>query len=189
MLSLLQERGIFFDATNKLLKALKQVATQIRQYDVWSNRESLEIYNPDTGKYAPRPDLPSDSLNELEIEERSLVTFLHEQLNLALTQGIEEAIRTHITKLQKSKKYATLAQQFIPGLQLYYGQNMSLKEIFPQLGMTSWNQARRILNPGDLLKKSEDSYSETSSRKNVSQSPGKRSNQNSASTGLFEQFN
>ena len=28
---------------------------------------------------------------------------------------------------------------------------MPLREIAPKLGMTSWNQARRVLNPGELL--------------------------------------
>ena len=30
---------------------------------------------------------------------------------------------------------------------------MSLKEIAPELGMKNWDQARRILNPGELLSK------------------------------------
>jgi hypothetical protein len=30
---------------------------------------------------------------------------------------------------------------------------MSLKEIGPMLGMTSWDQTRRILNPGELVAK------------------------------------
>jgi hypothetical protein len=38
-------------------------------------------------------------------------------------------------------------------LQLYYEQGLSLKEIAPILSMSSWDQARRVLNPGDLLSK------------------------------------
>jgi hypothetical protein len=34
---------------------------------------------------------------------------------------------------------------------LYYRQGLPLREIASQLGMTSWDQARRILNPGELL--------------------------------------
>ena len=54
---------------------------------------------------------------------------------------------------KKSKRYAPLASQFTVGLQLYYCQGESLREIAPQLGMTSWDRARRVLNPGGLLSK------------------------------------
>lgn len=87
------------------------------------------------------------------MEQGELLEFLHQQLLLALAQGIEQEIGDRLTKLKKSKNYAPIAQQFIPGLQLYYCQGMSLKEIAPLLGMTSWDQARRVLNPGDLLSK------------------------------------
>jgi hypothetical protein len=79
--------------------------------------------------------------------------FLHQQLQLALVSGLEQEIEASIAKLQKSQRYAPLASQFTVGLQLYYCQNKSLKEIAPQLGMTSWDQARRVLNPGELLSK------------------------------------
>lgn len=87
------------------------------------------------------------------MEQWELLEFLNQQLLLALAQGIEQEIGDRLTKLKKSKNYAPIAQQFIPGLQLYYCQGMSLKEIAPLLGMTSWDQARRVLNPGDLLSK------------------------------------
>ncbi|MDY6896761.1 MAG: hypothetical protein SWZ49_01595, partial [Cyanobacteriota bacterium] len=59
----------------------------------------------------------------------------------------------NIQKLQKSKRYAPFAAKYIQGLYLYYESAMSLKEIAPELGMSSWDQARRILNPGELLSK------------------------------------
>jgi hypothetical protein len=153
MLTLLQERNVIINNPVELMKELKQVATELRQYDIWSYREPLDIYDPDTGSYTPRADLPTDSLNELDVERRELIEFLHQQLKLALAGAIEQEIRASITKLKKSKTYAPLAKQFIPGLQLYYIQGLSLKEIAPLLGMSSWAQARRVLNPGDLLNK------------------------------------
>ncbi len=151
MLACLQERDIVINTTVELMKALKQLATQLRQYDIWSYREPLEIQEPDTGSYVLRPDLPHDSTNEIDVEQKELLQFLHHQFQLALVSAIEQQIRTSIAKLQKSQRYASLASLFIPGLQLYYCQGKSLKEIFPQLGMTSWDQARRVLNPGGLL--------------------------------------
>lgn len=151
MLTRLRERDVIINSTVELMKELKQVATQLRQYDIWSYREPLEIEDPDTGNYTPRPDLPYESISELDVEQQELLEFLHEQLKLALVAAIEQEIRTRITTLHKSKKYAPLAIQFLPGLQLYYCQGMSLKEIAPVLGMTSWDQARRVLNPGETL--------------------------------------
>ncbi|WP_019503855.1 hypothetical protein [Pleurocapsa sp. PCC 7319] len=151
MLAYLQEKKIVIDTTVELMKALKQLATQLRQYDIWSYREPLEIQEPNTGSYVLRPDLPHDSNNEVDVEQQEFLQFLHQKFQLALVSAIEQEIRTSIAKLQKSKRYAPLASRFILGLQLYYCQGKSLKEIFPQLGMTSWDQARRVLNPGGLL--------------------------------------
>jgi len=153
MLTYLQEKNVLINSTVELMKELRQVAILLRQYDIWSYREPLEIQDQDTGSYTIRPDLPTNSLNELDVEQRELSELLHDSLNLALTDAIKQEIRVHMTGLQKSKKYAILAQQFIPGLQLYYCQGLSLKDIAPQLGMTSWDQARRVLNPGELLSK------------------------------------
>ena len=151
MLGYLQQREIVIETTVEMMKELKQVATQLRQYDIWSCRAPLEIQAPETGTYVPRPDLPHDSTNEMEVEEQEFLDFLHHQFQLALVDAIAQEIEHKLTKLQKSKRYAPLAEQFIPGLQLYYCQGKSLKEIAPQLGMSSWDQARRILNPGGIL--------------------------------------
>ncbi len=153
MLKILQQRGVLINTPAELTKELKLLATQLRQYDIWSYREPLEIQDPDTGGYTTRRDLPTDSQDELDVEQREILEFLHEQLKLALVEAIQQEISDRITYLQKSKKYAPLSQQFIPGLQLYYCQGMSLKDIAPKLGMSSWDQTRRILNPGELLSK------------------------------------
>ncbi len=116
MLTHLRERDVIINTTVELSKELKQVATQLRQYDIWSYREPLEIQIPDTGSYVLRPDLPHDYTNEIDVEQQELLQFLHQQFGLSLVSAIEQEIRTRITKLQKSKRYAPLAQQFIPGL-------------------------------------------------------------------------
>ncbi len=153
MLIYLLEKNVPIKSPPELMKELKQIAIQLRQYDIWSYREPLEIQDQDTGSYTIRPDLPNNSLNELDVEQREFVELLHDSLNLALTDAIKQEICDRIAGLQKSKKYAILAQEFIPGLRLYYCQGISLKDIAPQLGMTSWDQARRVLNPGELLSK------------------------------------
>lgn len=153
MLTRLQQTNVTINCTVVLMKELKQVAIQLRQYDIWSYREPLEIQDPHTGSYTLRPDLPTDSLNELDVDQREFLEYLHRHLSLALTGAIEQEIGDRITGLQKSHKYARFAQQLIPGLQLYYCQGMSLRDIAPKLGMTSWDQARRVLNPGELLSK------------------------------------
>lgn len=151
MLTSLQKQKVTINSHAELIAQLKQVAVQLKQYDVWSCREPLEIRDPDTGNEVIRQDLPHDSRDELDVEKQEILEFLDQQLKSALTQAIEQEIRACIAKLEKSKNYASFAQKFIPGLQLYYCQAMSLKEIVPLLGMTSWDQARRILNPGEIL--------------------------------------
>jgi hypothetical protein len=150
MLVHLQKQNIEIDDPAQLMAALKQVASRLRQYDIWNSREPLEIYNPDDSNYTPRSDLPHESYDAQELEQRELLMFLQEQLKTALVQAIEKGIGDRISAL-KNSKYAPFAVQLIPGLQQYYVEGLSLKEIAPQLGMTSWDQARRVLNPGDLL--------------------------------------
>jgi hypothetical protein len=150
MLTLLQKHDVAIEDPAQLMAALKHVASQLRQYDIWSSREPLELYNPDDSNYTPRSDLPHESYDAQELERQELLAFFEEQLKTALSQAIEKGICDRITVLEKSK-YAPFAPKFIPGLQQYYEQGLSLKEIAPQLEMTSWDQARRILNPGELL--------------------------------------
>ncbi|MGB3296560.1 MAG: hypothetical protein WBB01_26540 [Phormidesmis sp.] len=151
MNELLKAQGTAFDSTRDLFKALKQVAKQLRQFDIWQAREPLEVKDMETGTYALRVDLPADSLDESEIEEQDFVAFLRQQLAIALDTAIEQAIQSRSAKLKKSKKYAPFASAYAAGLQRYYTEGISLKEIGAQLGMSSWDQTRRILNPGELL--------------------------------------
>jgi hypothetical protein len=147
----LQERQVFYPSAPALLNALKQVATQLRHYDLWQSRESLEVHDPETGAATLRPDLPAVSAPESDLEQQEWLAFLHQQLQVTLVTAIDQAIQAHLTKLTQSKKYAPYAPKFLAGLQQYYRQGLSLKELAPQLGMTSSDQARRVLNPGELL--------------------------------------
>ena len=70
--------------------------------DVWSNREPLEIRDPDSGNYTTRMDLPYESIDELDVEQQELVEFLHQQLRIALTQTIQQEIRSRITRIRNS---------------------------------------------------------------------------------------
>ncbi|MDX2230234.1 MAG: hypothetical protein NW220_11395 [Leptolyngbyaceae cyanobacterium bins.349] len=153
MMADLQAKGVAIATASALLSALKIVATQLRQYDIWSHRVPLEVSDPDTGRDDIRSDLPSTDVEEFDLEQQELLMFFHQQLDLALNVAIIQELRDRVAALERSKKYASLASQFIPGLRLYYNQGLSLKEIAPRLGMSSWDQARRVLNPGDLLSK------------------------------------
>jgi hypothetical protein len=153
MLSCLQQQNININTSVELMKQLQQVAMQLRQYDIWSYREPLDIYDPDTKTYTTRTDLSGDSLNESLVEQQEILEFFHQQVSLALSNAIEQEIGFRMSSLRSSKKYAAFAPKLLTGLQLYYYEGMSLKDIAPKLGMTSWDQARRILNPGELLSK------------------------------------
>ena len=152
MIGKLQEKGLTVGGEVQLLKDLKQVAKQLRHYEVWSSREPLEVYNPDQEKYEIRADIEQEyQPSSVEIEQQEILNFLHRQLRTILSEAIPKEVQQKLEKLKKSRKYAEKASEFIPGLQLYYVEGMSLKEIAPRLGMTSWDQTRRILNPGELL--------------------------------------
>ncbi|MBD2438441.1 hypothetical protein [Nostoc sp. FACHB-110] len=153
MLTLLQQRGVIITTQEKLKREIEQVAKQLRQYDIWTHREPLEYQDQETGNYTLRADIPTDYFNEIDVERLEITEFLYEQLSVVLTESIEQEIQNNIQRLENSKRYAPLSAKYIPGLQLYYCQCKSLKEIFPLLEMTSWDQARRILNPGELLNK------------------------------------
>jgi hypothetical protein len=153
MMTALQARNRAMTTVGDLIPALKQVAVQLRQYDIWSHRVPLEIPDDETGRDTIRSDLPSRDPDESDLEQQELLTFFHQQLNLALNDAIAQELHDRVAALNQSKKYAPFASQFIPGLCLYYFQGLSLKAIAPMLGMSSWDQARRILNPGDLLSK------------------------------------
>ncbi|MEM7553299.1 MAG: hypothetical protein AAF378_04230 [Cyanobacteria bacterium P01_A01_bin.84] len=153
MLAYLQQRQVPIVTPAMLMKQLKQIAVQLKQYDIWSSRESLDIYDAESGTYTLRRDLPTSSLDQVDLEQQEFSQFLHEHLYLTVNQAIKQQIEATIQKLKKSKKYAPFAAKYIQGLQLYYCQAMSLKEITPELGMTSWDQTRRILNPAELLSK------------------------------------
>jgi hypothetical protein len=156
MITILQTKTAVIDHPHELLQSLKRVALQLRQYDIWAYRVPLEIPDAETGCDNIRSDLPSCEIDAADLDRQELLLFFQQQLHLALTAAIARAVRDRITTLECSKKYAALAGQFIPGLQLYYGwdassEGLSLRDIAPLLGMSSWDQARRILNPGDLL--------------------------------------
>lgn len=153
MMALLQARGVIISAASELRSALKGAARQLRQYDIWSHRVPLEVRDPDTGRENIRSDLPSYDADELDMEERDFLIFFRQQIDLALNATINRELKDRLAILKRSKNYAPLALQFISGLQLYYDRSLSLKEIAPMLGMSSADQARRILNPGDLLAK------------------------------------
>ena len=140
-----------FASHEKLLQTLGQIATQLRQFDVWRSRESLEYLDTDSGQSRLRSDLPTTELSAETEEESALLAMFHTQLMAALKESLQQSLTARIAKLKKSKKYGPFADKFALGLQHYYQEGLSLKEIAPLLGMSSWDQARRILNPGDFL--------------------------------------
>ncbi|MBE9008731.1 hypothetical protein IQ250_00685, partial [Pseudanabaenaceae cyanobacterium LEGE 13415] len=151
MIDRLRRCCIVVNTPNELIQLLKQIAVQLKECDVWKSREPLEIYQIDSASYITRSDLPHTAIDEFEIEQQELRAFIYQQLQTALVQAIDQELDARLERLQQSRRYVQLADQLIPGLQLYYGENKSLKEVAPLLGMTSWDQARRVLNPGDLL--------------------------------------
>ena len=148
MQSQLPARGI---ETERVMAELRRIAQQLRQYDIWSYREPLEFEDPDTGDRYMRSDLPQDRSSEIDVEQQELLDFCHAQLQLALVAAIDRTISDRLKTLANSKGYAAFAHLLLLGLQLYYSQGLSLREIADLLGMSNWAQARRIINPGEAI--------------------------------------
>ena len=165
MLVYLRHRQVSIDTPSLLLQELYRIALQLRRYDIWNYREPLEIYDAQSDTLIPRSDLPTNSFNEVDIERLEISQFLREHLESALTRAIRVEVEAKIQELRNSRRYAPFAPQYLQGLKLYYSESMSLGDIAPILGMRSWNQARRILDPGKLLlqvrAKTEDSMLES----------------------------
>jgi hypothetical protein len=153
MRTTLQQQGVVCDSSDYLLMSLKHIASQLRQYDIWVSREPLDIYDPESQTYQLRSDvLPQMSVSaEFDIEQQEFLTFLNRQLIPTFQDAIEKCIANRLKILEKSKHYRKFSQVYIPGLILYYQQGLSLREIMTHFGMSSWDQARRIFNPGELL--------------------------------------
>jgi hypothetical protein len=153
MIGYLQTRGILMQP-QVLITELRQLARQLRQYDIWSYREPLEFPAPENGSLIVRSDLPFDESNQVDVEQveqQELLEFFQEQLQLALAQAIERAITERIESLKKSKGYRGFAGYLVKGLHFYYRQGVTLKEVAVLLGMTGWAQARRVLNLQELI--------------------------------------
>lgn len=153
----LQAQGVTTQP-ERLLFEIQRVALQLRTYDIWRYREPLELEDLETGDRIIRSDLAVAYTGELTAEliaeaqeQQECLAFFHEQLQHALAAAIQSKICDRLAHLRKSKRYAAFADQYLIGLQLYYQKGRSLREISTVLGMSSWAQARRILNPGELI--------------------------------------
>ena len=157
MLGILKEQEIRLQNPQQLLEQLQQIANSLRQYEVWSHRgtpltQSLDIFDPIQGDSVTQEISDPKSNVDLELLERQeFLAFLQEQFDQVLQQAIATGIEQRLVMLRNSNHYRKFVARFIPGLQYYYFQSLSLKQIAPLLDMSSRDQTRRILNPGELV--------------------------------------
>lgn len=151
MLVYLQQKEVIFNTELQLLEELKKIALQLRNCDIYNSTEYFDIYEAQNYTYISRNYLYTNGVSEVDIEQQEVLQFLQQHLNLTLSEAIKQEIAGNIQRLQNSSRYQPFAEKYLRGLLLYYRDSMSLKEITPILEMTSWNQARRILNPGEML--------------------------------------
>jgi len=144
MLDYLQQSSVILSSSDRLLEELEKIAEKLRNIDTW---ESLEIQSTDRNETWDRPEISCfDDNNPLESEEREWIDFLRREFLSVLAQSIETVIESWLAKLEKSSWYASLAGKFLPGLELYYCQGMSVSEIVSELEMTNKDRTKRILN-------------------------------------------
>jgi hypothetical protein len=105
MMTHLQQQNVMISTASELMQALKIVAVQLREYDIWSNRVPLEVQDSDTGRDTIRSDLPSSDVDESALEQQELLMFFHQQLNLALNNAIAQELRDR-RHIAHSKAYS-----------------------------------------------------------------------------------
>jgi hypothetical protein len=156
MLSRLQERGANIYSSETLIQSLKRVAKLLRDYEIWGYTgtpptKSLELRDRTTGDIISIefPDEPINNLDEIEYQEWQ--EFCTQQFQACLQQSIEQGVCEHVDMLRQRPRYAPLASQVKPGLQLLYCQGMSQEAIARQLGLTNQTQVSRVLDPKTLL--------------------------------------
>ncbi|HEY9605857.1 MAG TPA: hypothetical protein V6C85_29900, partial [Allocoleopsis sp.] len=150
MLHGLRERGASVHSPEDLMRSLKRVAKQLRQYEAPST-EPFEAIDSSTGEVLTKEFPDPQSRNDLdEIEQQELQDFCTQQFLECLQQSVEQGFRDRIHAILKSPRRAVFAPQVKLGLQLLYSQGMSQHAIAQQLGMTQ-SQVSRLLQPEELL--------------------------------------
>jgi transcriptional regulator with XRE-family HTH domain len=152
MLNGLRERGANINSPEDLMRSLKRVAKQLRQYQA-PLTEPFEAIDSSTGEVMTKEFPDPQSRNDLdEIEQQELRDFCSQQFLECLQQSIEQGFRDRINAVLKSPRRAAFAPQVKLGLQLLYSQGMSQQAIAQRLGMTQ-SQVSRLLQPEELLSK------------------------------------
>lgn len=106
MMANLRAKDVVISTTGELMQALRLVAVQLRQYDIWSHRVPLEAPDAETGCDTVRFDLPSFRMDESDLEQQEVLSFFHQQLDVALNAAIKQELSDRIAALKRSKKYA-----------------------------------------------------------------------------------
>jgi len=152
MLNGLRERSANINSPEDLMRSLKRVAKQLRQYQA-PPTEPFEAIDSSTGEVVTKEFPDPHSRNDLaEIEQQELQDFCTQQFLECLQQSIEQGFRDRINAVLKSPRRAAFAPQVKLGLQLLYSQGMSQQAIAQRLGMTQ-SQVSRLLQPEELLSK------------------------------------
>ena len=101
MMTGLRAKNVPISAVGELLTALKRLAAQLRQYDIWSHRVPLEVRDPDTGYDVILSDLPSHYADESDMEQQELLMFFHQELNIVLNKGIIQEVHNRVAALKQ----------------------------------------------------------------------------------------
>jgi hypothetical protein len=154
-----ESSGILDLPTQNILTALLTLASRLRQYRIHLKGSSylMESLDQLMSKGDGLPQLStalaagrSDPLNcPAEQQERSEFTaFCREQLQEGLDWAIAQVMNERIGQLQR--KTPSKIQQFLQGLHLFYGEQQSMGDIAPQIGLRAQYQVTRLLKLGEL---------------------------------------
>jgi hypothetical protein len=125
-----------FQSLEGLIARLKNIANNLREQN-----SSISIYE------VPEPILfPEEGENLLDEMESEI-----ESLKLLLKQRQLQAIQSNLNKMRNSTTYSRYLDKVIPGLRLYYCDGLSYPAIAGKLGLSSTDQAHRIIGATPIL--------------------------------------
>lgn len=155
MLEQLKRANISISSAQHLVNALKQIAKQLRQYEVWHRSgpaaQPLEHERTDSEFYPEVAD-PDVANTPDALEREEIRSLCHQQLIECLNQSICDVLQNRLAYLKQHSRYSVFASKFLLGLKLIYCEGMSQSEIATQLEMRNQATVSRVLDAKNLVK-------------------------------------
>lgn len=128
-----------------VLKQLKHLASQLREYRVHVRSGNPRLYQPrDEQELETLVGQQPGNWGAMEDESERFLQVYRQALKDTLAGAIAQVLKTNLDKLSRRKNRRDTA--YLEGLHLSQCQGLSMTEIAPKIGLTSQVQVTRLLN-------------------------------------------